>query len=89
MMVKDLVQEVLAEANSLPLENIMDDLKLLTIDEVSAMLSIAKPTLYNLVNRGELPATKVGRAVRFRTRVLYAYLLAKERFAEPLSKVAV
>lgn len=37
----------------------------LTIDELSAYLKIAKSTLYKLAQEGKIPAQKVGRHWRF------------------------
>ena len=39
--------------------------KLMTIDELSALWSIPKATLYNWVNQGRLPYVKLGRLLRF------------------------
>lgn len=39
--------------------------KLITIDELSALWSVPKATLYNWVNQGRLPYVKLGRSLRF------------------------
>src|SRR5690348_3895682 len=39
--------------------------KLITIDELSALWSIPKATLYNWVNQKRLPYVKLGRSLRF------------------------
>ena len=44
--------------------NIPDDV--LTIDELSTYLKIAKSTLYKLAREGKLPSQKIGRHWRFR-----------------------
>jgi len=37
----------------------------MTIDELSALWSVPKATLYNWVNQGRLPYVKLGRSLRF------------------------
>lgn len=46
----------------------------LTIDELSAYLKIAKSTLYKLAQEGKLPAQKVGRHWRFHRSVIDEWL---------------
>jgi excisionase family DNA binding protein len=38
---------------------------LLTVREAAAMLAISTRTLWSLTDRGEVPAVRVGRAVRY------------------------
>jgi excisionase family DNA binding protein len=43
----------------------MDELEgLLTVEEAAKKLRIASSTVYNFVNRGILPAVKMGKAIR-------------------------
>lgn len=74
---------VVESVNKMSTPDVLEDLKLLTPEQVSEMLQIAKSTVYNLVNRGELPSTKIGASVRFRPRALYAYMLIREKTAQP------
>jgi excisionase family DNA binding protein len=46
----------------------------LTIDELSAYLKIAKSTLYKLAQEGKLPAQKVGRHWRFHRAAIDRWL---------------
>jgi len=39
--------------------------KLININELSALWSVPKATLYNWVNQGRLPHVKLGRSLRF------------------------
>ena len=39
--------------------------RLISIDELSALWSVPKATLYNWVNQGRLPYVKLGRSLRF------------------------
>jgi excisionase family DNA binding protein len=39
--------------------------RLLKIEELSALWSVPKATLYNWVNQGRLPYVKLGRSLRF------------------------
>lgn len=48
--------------------------EVLTIDELSAYLKIAKSTLYKLAQEGKLPAQKVGRHWRFRREAIDRWL---------------
>ena len=41
-----------------------DSLDLLTVSEVAAMLRLSKMTIYRLMDRGSLPALRVGRSFR-------------------------
>ncbi|HET7676648.1 MAG TPA: GAF domain-containing protein [Candidatus Limnocylindrales bacterium] len=53
----------------------------ITIEEAAAYLAIPVRTLYRLAQRGQLPATKVGRTWRFKRSLLDAHLAAG---AEPV-----
>lgn len=46
----------------------------LTIDELSIYLKIAKSTLYKLAQEGKLPGQKVGRHWRFHREAIDAWL---------------
>lgn len=46
----------------------------LTIDELSAYLKVAKSTLYKLAQEGKLPCQKVGRHWRFHKTVIDRWL---------------
>lgn len=48
--------------------------KLLTIKEVAERLAVSEPTIYRLINRGELPTVKIGRALRFDEADIEAYI---------------
>lgn len=46
----------------------------LDVHEAAAYLAVDEQTVYRLVRRGELPHTRVGRALRFRVEDLDRYL---------------
>jgi len=46
----------------------------LDVHEAAAYLALNKETVYRLVRRGELPHTRIGRALRFRVVDLDLYL---------------
>jgi len=48
--------------------------ELLTLDEAAEYLSVSKPTLYRMLDRGEVKGAKVGRQWRFRQTDLSNYL---------------
>lgn len=52
----------------------MLDEKLLDIDQVAEYLGVSRRTVVRIVNRGELPAFRVGRALRFKLADLEAYM---------------
>lgn len=52
----------------------MDDESLLTAEDAAKILKISKYTLYELVKRGEIPAQRVGRQLRFDRDILQRYL---------------
>lgn len=51
----------------------------MTIDELSAYLKIAKSTLYKLAQESKLPGQKVGRHWRFRKDTIDRWLDEKRR----------
>ena len=52
----------------------MTDKHYLTAEDAARILRISKYTLYELVKRGEMPAQKVGRQLRFDQDVLHRYI---------------
>jgi excisionase family DNA binding protein len=55
----------------------------LTIDELSVYLKIAKSTLYKLAQEGRLPGQKVGRHWRFHREAIDAWLRRNSPSSEP------
>jgi excisionase family DNA binding protein len=53
-----------------------DEPELLTIDEASAFLRLAKPTIYSMVSRGRLPYMKRAKKLYFSKVQLMDYLKA-------------
>lgn len=50
---------------------------LLTVGEAARRLSLGRATTYQLLQRGELPAVRIGRAVRVPVRALEAWVAAR------------
>ena len=48
--------------------------QLLTVDQAAAFLTLAKPTIYAMLSRGELPNLKRGKRVYFEKSALLNYL---------------
>jgi excisionase family DNA binding protein len=46
-------------------EEILDNGKIMTINEVASFLKLSKITIYKLIKNGELPAFRVGNSWRF------------------------
>ena len=53
------------QSDSLGVPSAQSPRKLINIDELSALWSVPKATLYNWVNRRRLPYVKLGRCLRF------------------------
>ena len=50
----------------------------LTLEDTAAYLKVSMTTMYRLVKRGDLPATKVGRQWRIRREAVEKYLREHE-----------
>jgi excisionase family DNA binding protein len=48
--------------------------QLLTVDQAAAFLTLAKPTIYAMISRGDLPNLKRGKRVYFQKSDLLNYL---------------
>ena len=48
--------------------------EILTIDEASELLNLAKPTIYTLTSRGEIPYNKVSKKLLFKYSDLMAWV---------------
>lgn len=48
--------------------------RLLTVNEVAALMRVSNMTIYRLIKAGDLPATRVGRSYRLRQADVDAYL---------------
>ena len=57
--------------------------KLLTVPQAAQFLGVSKSWVYQATNRGELPAYRVGRSLRFDLAVLRAWL-AKTKTTAPV-----
>ncbi len=53
--------------------------QLMTVDQAAKFLSLAKPTIYAMLSRGELPNLKRGKRVYFQKTDLLNYLKAGRR----------
>ena len=56
--------------------DIVDDLELMTVEEVCALLKARKWFVYDAVSSGRLVGVKLGRALRFRRRDVAMYIEA-------------
>lgn len=48
--------------------------KLLKVRDVAELLSIARPTVYKLVNNGEIPFIRLGKTLRFSRKAIERWL---------------
>lgn len=60
-----------------------DDITTLTVPEAHELTRIPLPTLYRLIQQGEIPHIKIGRAVKIRRSSLERWIAAKEHAAAP------
>ena len=54
------------------------DTQLLTVEELSRVLRIPKPTIYYLSQKGEIPAIKIGKHWRYNRQTIEKWLKDKE-----------
>jgi excisionase family DNA binding protein len=59
--------------------NHVDDLQLLTVEEVAERLRLGRTKVYELMNSGELAYIKIGRACRIPRDSLYAFVARKRK----------
>ncbi|MEO5575047.1 MAG: helix-turn-helix domain-containing protein [Gaiellaceae bacterium] len=57
--------------------------RLLSVNEAAEMLSVSRPTIYRLVRRRELPASRVGARLRFRPEHVDEYVDSRRVGARP------
>ena len=60
----------------------MDASNVMTIDELSKYLKVAKSTLYKLAQNGKLPGQKVGKHWRFHREVIDRWLSERTHGAQ-------
>lgn len=58
------------------------DSEVFTFDEAKKYLKVSSSTLYRLVQRRKIPASKVGRSWRFRKEKLIAWLEKQENIKQ-------
>lgn len=68
------IKEAQAEMQPIPVKLTDQPEQLLTIQETAAFLSLAVPTIYGMVSRGELPHMKRSKRVYFSRVELMEYL---------------
>lgn len=73
--VKRWFKEAQAELPPIKVEQTEPQKQFITIDEASALLNLAKPTIYSKISRGEMPGVcKQGKYVHFEREVLIDWL---------------
>jgi excisionase family DNA binding protein len=55
-------------------ERRLADVRFATVAEVASLMRVSKMTVYRLVHSGELPAVRVGRALRVPETAVHDYL---------------
>ncbi len=56
------------------LDGLLKDNEILTIGEAALFLRLGRSTLYRLIERGDVPALRLGRSIRLRKSTLMVYL---------------
>ena len=67
--------------------NVVQIEKLLTVEEVVALLGISRSKLYQLVRDGSIATVKMGRSVRFRPSRVQEFVERSETTAEAATLV--
>lgn len=62
--------------------NEMNDTKLLNIEQALGQLQIGRSALYNLINRKQLTAVKIGRRTLFRSQDIKNYIENLNEYGE-------
>lgn len=70
------------EGNLYPQSGVATMPTVLTVAEVADLLRVTTKTVYTLVKRGDLPAFRVGRAVRFRQEDLDSFIRSRSAQVE-------
>ena len=74
-----LLREVAIIKNSLQVSVTEPVDQLFTVEQAAQFLTLAKPTIYAMISRGELPNLKRGKRVYFQKSDLLSYLKAGRR----------
>lgn len=53
---------------------------LIGVNDLSSILGLSNATIYRMINRGELPYTKIGKLYKFPKRQIIKYLNAKSNY---------
>lgn len=61
------------------------DTEVLTLEEACELLRISRPTIFELIKRGEIPCRKVGRIWRFHRPAVLDWLEGKPRVSRSRS----
>ncbi len=61
-----------------PVSPFSEDEQLLSLKQAASLLHVSRSSMYRMIRRGELPATRVGGRTRFRIDDLRAFLRRKE-----------
>ncbi|MBF0559695.1 MAG: helix-turn-helix domain-containing protein [Nitrospirae bacterium] len=65
-----------------------EDLNIVTLDELSAILKVPKKTIYGMVHQGKIPYLKFGRLLRFDLDKVYAWMDGKLIEEETIKPIA-
>lgn len=68
------LENLILDLKHQPKDSSMPDEKLLTIEQAADFLSLTKPTIYNMVSRGELPSMKRSKRLYFSREDLISYV---------------
>lgn len=57
----------------------MSSTKLITVEEVAKQLGVSRTTVYEVMDRGELPYVKIGRSRRVSQQAINSYIEANTK----------
>jgi excisionase family DNA binding protein len=66
------------EPGALPMENELENLRLLTLPEAAELLQVSRRTLHRMIRKNDLPAFKVGGQWRLRESQLTHWIQRRE-----------
>ena len=67
----------------------MDDVLLLSIADVSKMLSVSDRTVRNLLQNGELPSVRIGRCIRIEKQVVCHFIDDRRAYNDDCAGLAM
>jgi len=88
MLSEEFVRKVADELAKMPMQDVLAELRLLSVRDAAKLIGISGSNLYALASRGEVPAHRIGGRLKFRPKALLTYIYAQEMIRKPESIAA-